>query len=265
VVRIAAVERFSALSPPLWPPILAIRAPGSRSATHAHHAMHIMLCMSGELRVRADERARWQSAAGVVTAPDTAHSIDASGVDILLVFLDPESEAGAALRAILSGPWRLVSDAERAQLAGADPMSIMQANGVEWTRRAAAVLGAPIDRARATMHPRVRQLLRHLRALPPGGDTSLESLAAQIGLSPGRLMHAFTESIGVPLRPYLLWLKLQRAAAAISAGLPLGDAAHLAGFADAAHMSRTFRRTFGVPPSALRPASRADGPGGRRR
>jgi AraC-like DNA-binding protein len=253
-VRIAAVERFSALSPPLWPPILALRAPGSRSAPHSHHAMHIMVCVSGELRVRADEHARWQSAAGVVTAPDTAHSIDASGADILLVFLDPESDAGAALRGILSGSWRLVSDAERAQLtADADPMSIMQAEGVQWTRRAAAVLGAaPADRPRAIVHPRVRSLLRHLRGLPPGGDTSLAGLAALVGLSPGRLMHVFTESIGVPLRPYLLWLKLQRAAAAISAGVPLGDAAHLAGFADAAHMSRTFRRTFGVPPSALR-------------
>jgi AraC-like DNA-binding protein len=101
----------------------------------------------------------------------------------------------------------------------------------------------------------VRGLLRHLRALPPGGDTSLASLAAVVGLSPGRLMHVFTESIGVPLRPYLLWLKLQRAAAAVSTGVPLGEAAHLAGFADAAHMSRTFRRTFGVPPSALRPSA----------
>ena len=66
-------------------------------------------------------------------------------------------------------------------------------------------------------------------------------------------MHAFTDSVGIPLRPYLQWLKLQRAAAAIAAGKPLAEAAHAAGFSDAAHMTRTFRKTLGTTPSALRP------------
>ncbi len=91
--------------------------------------------------------------------------------------------------------------------------------------------------------------------MPADGDKSLNALASAVGLSPGRLMHAFTTSIGVPIRPYLAWLKLQRAAAAITTGTPLSQAAHAAGFADAAHMSRTFRRMFGISPSLLRRTS----------
>ena len=34
----------------------------------------------------------------------------------------------------------------------------------------------------------------------------------------------------------------------------LSEAAHAAGFADGAHMSRSFRRMLGMPPSALRHA-----------
>jgi AraC-like DNA-binding protein len=254
-VRIAAVERFSMIEPPLWPPILAVRAPGGRSGAHSHHAMHILVSMDGDLRVRAGEAGRWRSTPGVVTAPDVVHSIDATGREVLLVFLDPESDAGAALRAAQTGPWRFIDDRARSQLvsAGADPGAIMREGGVEWSRRAASVLGAPASTPRVRVHPRVRSLIRHLRAAPPEADTSLATLAAAVRLSPGRLMHVFTESIGVPLRPYLQWLKLQRAAAAISAGVPLGVAAHVAGFADSAHMSRTFRRTLGVPPSSLRP------------
>ncbi|HKE14010.1 MAG TPA: AraC family transcriptional regulator [Kofleriaceae bacterium] len=269
-MRVASVAAFSAVEPPLWPPILAIRAPGSQSGGHAHHAMHIMVCAAGELRVRAGGGGRWQSAPGVVTGPDVVHSIDASGADILLVFLDPESDAGAALRAILPGPWRLVDERERAGLlADAEPASIMREDGVAWTRRAATVLGAEPSASppRRAVHPRVRALIRHLRGVPPGGDTSLATLAGAVGLSPGRLMHVFTESIGLPLRPYLQWLKLQRAAAAIATGTPLAMAAHVAGFADSAHMSRTFRRTFGVPPSALRPVAQQPAgsrPGARR-
>jgi AraC-like DNA-binding protein len=253
-VRLAPVERFSAIAPPLWPPILATRGPGGHSGQHAHHALHILACLTGELRVRAGERGRWQRAPGLVTGPDVPHAVDASGAEVLLVFLDPESDAGAALRAILPGPWLLLGEEQRAALVeDADPAAIMREGGAAWTGRAVALLGAPAAGKRPAVHPRVRALLRQLRSAPPGSDTSLAALAEAVRLSPGRLMHVFTESIGLPLRPYLQWLKLQRAAAAITAGVPLAVAAHAAGFADSAHMSRTFRRMLGLPPSALAP------------
>jgi AraC-like DNA-binding protein len=66
-------------------------------------------------------------------------------------------------------------------------------------------------------------------------------------------MHVFTESIGIPLRPYLSWLRVQRAACAILGGAQITQAAHLAGFADASHLCRTFHRRLGMLPSALRP------------
>jgi AraC-like DNA-binding protein len=64
-------------------------------------------------------------------------------------------------------------------------------------------------------------------------------------------MHVFTESVGNPLRRYLLWLRVQRAAGAIVAGRSATDAAQIAGFADASHLTRTFRRTLGMTPRDL--------------
>ena len=217
--------------------------------------MHLVLGLDGPLRIRA-EGGPWESMAGVLTAPDVPHSLDAEGRQVLLVFLDPESEAGAALAALLPGPFRALSSEERDALAlGAEPARLMGPEGTEWTRRVMEVLGVKDAPPPRPLHPRVRKVLRLLRELPPEGDDSLPALAAQVGLSPGRLMHAFTESIGLPWRPYLAWLRLQRAAAGIVAGMPLGEAAHAAGFSDAAHMTRTFRRMLGMPPSALRPRS----------
>jgi transcriptional regulator GlxA family with amidase domain len=214
--------------------------------------MHFVLGLDGELRTRASSRAPWIRAAGVLTAPDVVHEIDASGIEVLLVFLDPESDAGATLSALLDGPIRLISDAERALLIrNADPLALLRAEGDEWTRRALQTLGATPVKPQRRVHPRVHKLLRLLRTTAEESDTSLEALATAVGLSPGRLMHVFTASIGIPLRPYLAWLKLQRAAGAIVSSAPLGEAAHAAGFADSAHMSRTFRRMFGVAPSAL--------------
>ncbi len=239
---------------PLWPPLLATRGPGARSAPHAHHGMHLLLCLAGELGVRAGS-SRWERAPGVLTAPDVRHGIDAQGTEILLVFLDPESDAGCSLRSALRGPVRLLSGRERELLLrGADPADIMRAGGEAWTRSALEALGCEPIAPRRPLHPAVRKLLRLLAAMPPHADTSLEALAAIAGLSPGRLMHVFTESIGVPIRPYLAWLRLQRAGGAIASGLALSEAAHAAGFADGAHMTRTFRRMLGMPPSALRQA-----------
>jgi AraC-like DNA-binding protein len=237
-----------------WPPMLAVRGPGMCRTLHAHHAMHFVLAVDGELRVRTTHRGQWTTAAGVLTAPDIPHAIDARGVDQVIVFFDPESEAGAALRPALRGPLRFTSSAERAELVRGveDPESFASADAHEWVRRAATTLGLTLRESPPVLHSVVRKLLARLRTSGLEDDVSLEGLAELVGLSPGRLMHVFTESVGIPLRPYLAWLRVQRSACAILSGASVTDAAHVAGFADAAHMSRTFKRKLGFPPSALR-------------
>ncbi|HKA90274.1 MAG TPA: helix-turn-helix domain-containing protein [Haliangiales bacterium] len=54
-----------------------------------------------------------------------------------------------------------------------------------------------------------------------------------------------------------MWLKLQRAATLLVGGGALAGAAAGAGFADASHMTRTFRRMFGLTPGALARAATA--------
>jgi AraC-like DNA-binding protein len=214
-----------------------------------------VLALNGVLRIQVDARG-WRTAAGVLTAADVPHSLDGRGTEVLLVFSDPEAEVGAALLSRLGGAARLFSSTERDSLTrNADPMSLMGPGGVAWTGRVLELLGGEAPPARL-MHPQVRKVLRLLSEQPVGTDHSLAALARRTQLSPGRLMHAFTESVGIPLRPYLAWLRLQRAAGAIVSGMALSQAALSAGFSDAAHMGRTFRRMFGAPPSSLRPPTR---------
>jgi AraC-like DNA-binding protein len=98
----------------------------------------------------------------------------------------------------------------------------------------------------------VRRVLRRVRADNlDRRQTSLPTLAAIAGLSPSRFMHVFTESVGIPLRPYLLWLRVQRAACALMSRATVTEAAHLAGFSDAPHLARALRRTLGMTPRQL--------------
>ncbi|MEA3002356.1 MAG: hypothetical protein QOH81_1144 [Sphingomonadales bacterium] len=99
--------------------------------------------------------------------------------------------------------------------------------------------------------PRVRAMIEHA-----GGNlenaVTLPSAAGAACLSASRARHLFVEQTGLPFRTYLLWLRIRRAVELYAAGASLTEAAHEAGFADSAHFSRTFRRTFGLPAAALR-------------
>jgi len=96
--------------------------------------------------------------------------------------------------------------------------------------------------------PRIRTALDYLAQHidHPIGATEL---AATVGLSRSRFMALFSSELGIPVRRYILWLRLKRAATHIAAGTTITQAAHAAGFSDLAHFSRTMRASFGVTAS----------------
>lgn len=85
----------------------------------------------------------------------------------------------------------------------------------------------------------------------PGESIPIESLAAQVGISPSRLAHLFKEEVGVPIRMFRTWFRLKNAVIFLKDGLTLTDAALRAGFYDSAHFTNTFRDTFGISPSVV--------------
>jgi AraC-like DNA-binding protein len=94
---------------------------------------------------------------------------------------------------------------------------------------------------------------------------SLDEVADVACLSPSRFRHLFVEQTGMALRPYILWRRFLHVWELLSAGATLSSAAHAAGFADAAHLSRTSRTMFGIAPSAMQMAQPLGGqsPAGR--
>lgn len=77
----------------------------------------------------------------------------------------------------------------------------------------------------------------------------IDQLTEVACLSEGRLIHLFKEQIGIPIRKYILWTRLQVAVEHVVSGQNLTQAAHSGGFADSAHFSRTFSDMFGIRPS----------------
>ena len=158
-----------------------------------------------------------------------------------------EGVLGAALAEIIHSDILSIPAKQVTQWRVALGPNLNEASVERWVRRDLLNGRRPVK-----IHPRVNRVLKHVRErLGRGADFSLKTLAAVSGLSPWRFMHVFTESVGVPLRPYILWLRLQRGACELMNGATATEAAQIAGFSDGAHLTRTFRRMLGTTPTDL--------------
>ena len=141
------------------------------------------------------------------------------------------------------------SELERYErLAGTARLLVRHASGREPPRREA-------DRLVAA---RVRELIRDNAG---GGELTADDLAAAAGCSRFAAYRAFRQAFGLSPSDYQRQLRVQAARRLLSAGVAPASAAAEAGFADQAHLTRWFRRYYGVTPGAYRAA--AGGPGGR--
>jgi AraC-like DNA-binding protein len=82
----------------------------------------------------------------------------------------------------------------------------------------------------------------------------LEQIGKAAGLSPFRLIRSFERQLGMSPQRYQRQARTRFAAELIRCGHALSDAAARAGFADQAHMTRSFRSTIGVTPGSYRNA-----------
>jgi AraC-like DNA-binding protein len=97
------------------------------------------------------------------------------------------------------------------------------------------------------------RILRALEALELE-SASVATAAAKAGLSVSRLTHVVTEMLGAPPRTWRAWFKLRRAISETLFGpATLTEAAHRAGFADSAHLTRTCKQLTGVRPAQMMP------------
>lgn len=240
----------------LWPAAMIVWGPGYVSSGHAHHSVQLVMALRGRLRVRREAGDKWVDCGAALVRPDAKHEVEARNRTVLIAFVEAESELGAALSERVTEDITPISArAVTRWRAALGDVATLSASQVEAWVRGELLRGTKVPK----MHPRVKRVLRFVREqLGEPKALSLQNLAKIAGLSPSRFVHVFTESVGVPLRPYILWLRLQRACGELMRGVSLTEGAHCAGFSDAAHMTRTFRRMLGTSPSELVQRRQAD-------
>jgi AraC-like DNA-binding protein len=237
-----------------WPGVCGFIGAGGGGAPikpHAHYAIQLAMALPSGLRVWSGDNGAWQTCPAALFPSRAVHSIDVNGCAMSVVlFIEPETPEGKALAARMQGRVELLD----AQVLATHGQPLQRAWQVE--QRYDAVQAACMALVRqlsgaapaVPSDPRVLAAIAYLR----GRDSAtLAEVAGVVHLSPERFRHLFVAQTGMPLRTYVLWRRLLQVWTLLMAGESLAGAAHAAGFADSAHLSRTARTMFGLPPSVL--------------
>lgn len=231
-----------------------------RTEWHDHHAHQLALAPDGDLRFRTQAQGPWTTFAGALVPSHCTHQFEVDGVRVAHLFVEPESRAGRALMQRFGAGQLAALPGDDARAAAQRLFAAFTADATAAAMRQAALdaiaslCGADTE-PDAELDPRLARALAFIReriAQP----LSLGEVAASVALSESRFRHLFVSGTGSSFRAYLLWLRINLAIQAAMAGASWTAAAHQAGFADSAHLSRTHKRMFGIEPTSVRPVPR---------
>lgn len=236
----------------LWPYRALYVGHSFDAQAHRHHAAQLALSLDRPLEFSADGQ-RWTQHTALFIPPDVLHAVRGGGERVAMLYLDRES---SDYQLLLSRWGREAAGAAReipVEPHVRDGLGLIDLEGAD-EQAMAGICDRWIGRTQSgptiVLDERVAAVLKRIEETPEE-TIPLRVLARAAHLSPTRLSHLFREKTGIALRSFLLWRRLRLAVEYASRGGTLTEACIAAGFADSAHFTRTFKRTFGVTPSFL--------------
>jgi AraC-like DNA-binding protein len=223
------------------------------ASEHRHNAIQLSIGLTQSFKLQTSDREKAYQA--VITAPNSPHRFIGYGGKQAILLIEPETRLGQSIlqkylqnhsiSEIAYDDFKMSLNELRNHLPAENKCkeAKLLCNSVLNTLLEAPVLPKPID-------PRIEKALSLIER-SQHQKISSKTIAQQIYLSESRFIHLFSEQMGIPLRRYLLWLRLIQGIKVALEGVSLTSAAHEVGFADSAHFSRTFKEMFGLTPSEL--------------
>lgn len=224
----------------LWPDHWQVVGRLMPNRPHRHISASLLVGLDQTFQLQVD--GQWRRTRAAIVSPDVIQALDPGDTSMWIAQMDPDSRYWRALRHLVGG----VGSADL-DLGHLDVPSVQEpgCEAVErWLEDLLASVGRPVEPLDERVS-RVCDILR--RELPEKLDVSL--LAGCVGLSSSRLSHLFRQQTGVPLRRFLLHLKMNRALAFWEPGKSVSRLATEAGFYDQPHLVRTARDMFDALPS----------------
>jgi AraC-like DNA-binding protein len=232
------------------------------NTVHMHYALQVIVNREGLFQLRTDGPP--VECGGVIVGSGRPHQLSspANAHSWIHLLIDHESDVAKTIakRHLGKGDIKILDGDLLKRLRGCIeiPGNYLGpcGNADDVYRKLITALDGYPEHALDAVDPRVQSALNLLKGKYLTKKLSVTDLARQSGLSESRLRHLFTEQVGIPVRRYVLWLRLMTAVQFAVQGEPLTQAAHSAGFSDSAHLCRTFRMMYGTTLTGLMKNSR---------
>lgn len=229
-----------------------------QNTLHRHYSASIIISRNKPFHFRT-KNTDWMTLSAVIAAPNVEQQLRTEDAECIVFQIEPDLQYFQSIGLRLQNKeFAEVSDLELADIykilpgnQGAcepgDPTACFEVldQVIQILSRNVAPLPAE-DRRVTEVKSMLRQAVASNQAVP-----GPENLARMTDLSASRLIHLFKEKTGLTMRRYVLYIRVKQASRHISEGKSLSEAAEMAGFADPAHLSRTFRDMFGLKPSII--------------
>lgn len=224
----------------LWPDHWQVVGRLMPNRPHRHISASLLVGLDQAFQLQVG--GHWRRTRAAIVSPDVIQALDPGPTSMWIAQMDPDSRHWRSLRHLIGDSGSVDLNLERLDV----PASQERDCGA--VERCLEGLLTNVGRPAEPLDERVSQICGILRKeLPEKLDVSL--LAGYVGLSSSRLSHLFRQQTGVPLRRFLLHLKMNRALAFWEPGISVSRLATEAGFYDQPHLVRTARDMFDALPS----------------
>ncbi|OMC56247.1 hypothetical protein A5747_09375 [Mycobacterium sp. IS-836] len=228
-------------------------------AIHHHPAVQVAVGTKGPLTL-IDAHGKRTECRLVVVASGARHSVRSEPETAALsIYLGPTTREGIALNALTrnvtqdGGTWTVAAGerladaiAEAVTTGGPRVAADLLVNELCKLSDAHHGCGPPL-------HPQVHEAIGLIASRVPAA-IDLASIADAVAISPDYLGRLFKRHTGASFSATTRWARLLTAMRYLIDGMPLTDAAHLAGFADGSHANRVCWEMVGAAPRDLLPA-----------
>lgn len=231
---------------------------GQSSTLHHHHAVQVSISLGAPLQVRSRASGPYIEQQSFIVGPNVPHQVEVRGTPYFVLWSEAHALADLARRLSATSASSLPALPEN-QLDLLLP--VFQAFGGHAPDKQAGqallsyVLNTLVGSSLPDEDPDDPRIAIARSLITPKflveQSQPITFLATHVHLSPSRFRHLFHSEMGMSVQSYLRWQRLLAALRASAYGVSLTEAAHAAGFADSAHLSRVCRATFGLPPSNI--------------
>jgi AraC-like DNA-binding protein len=244
----------------IWPSqtIHAIYLGGGQSFTlHSHQAVQISISLGAPMQMRTSTSEPFTKQQSFIVGPNIPHQVQGEGLPCFALWSESRALADLAYRLRIESnsllptlPQDMLNTLLPVLLASGGKISEAQTGQAILSHVLTTLVGPSWDKG--ADDPRITTALflvtpRFIMDHPQ----PITSLATQVNLSTSRFRHLFRREMEMSVQGYLRWKRLLTAMLTSLHGASLTEAAHRAGFADSAHLTRVFRATFGIPPSRI--------------